>query len=441
MGYVSVIGALALAAYLALYFAAWGAFARRHLERPLRSLFILPAAWVVLEYLRSILLTGFGWNPLAHTQWNWLEILQVAEVTGAWGIGFLIVLVNAALFQCLRRDAPARTRKVCAAVALLLLGTAFAYGRLRLPVVGSYPSSTFRVCLAQGDIPQVQKWEETFRDEIWGRYEGAMREAARGKPQIIVWPETAVPGFLEEPPVRARLEELARSADCALLAGVPTEQVSTGLLFNSAALFDREGREMERYDKIHLVPFGEYVPLKPLFGWLENVVPIGDFSPGRAFTVFRLPSEGPPGQPWVARFSVLVCFEDLFPGLARGFVREGARWLVVITNDAWFGRSAASLQHLQASVLRAVENRVWVARAANTGWTGFVDSAGRRFGIRRFEPGVATGQLPSYTEVDESPAPYTRWGDWFVALCALLAAGLPLRRGSGQAFLPSRRQI
>ena len=464
MGYVSAAGALLLAGYLALFFAAWGWLANRTMasaswtkkslgsrqiassaSRPPRNdmLLILPAAWVVLEYLRSVLLTGFGWNPLAHTQWKWPEVIQLAELTGAWGISFLVVLVNVALFQFLRRDVSARSRRWAAFAGLTLLGLTAGYGWLRLPGVGSYPSGTFRVCLVQGNIPQTHKWDEAFREEIWQRYERLTQEAARANPQVLVWPETAAPNFLEEPDVRGRLERVARSAAAALLAGVPTERLSSGLLYNSAVLLDGGSRQVDRYDKLHLVPFGEYVPLKLLFGWLENVVPIGDFSPGERFTVFQLPPPAARGAWEVSRFSVLICFEDLFPGLARTFVREGARWLVVITNDGWFGRSAASLQHLQASVLRAVENRVWVARAANTGWTGFVDPAGRRrsaepvSGLRpaipRFEPGVAAEDLPSYTVTDESLSLYTRWGDWFPALCGLLAVGL--------SFLPSKRKL
>jgi apolipoprotein N-acyltransferase len=190
--------------------------------------------------------------------------------------------------------------------------------------------------------------------------------------------------------VSDRLSAIARAVRIPLLVGTPVGEGDK--IFNAALLIDPEGNILQEYRKVHLVPFGEYVPLGPVFSWLRKFVLMGDFSPGHEFTVFR-PSS-------IAPFSVLICFEDLFPYLSRRFIREGARWLIVITNDAWFGRSAASLQHLQASVFRAIEGRVWVVRAANTGWSGFIDPAGRRrpfpSQVPRFEPGVAIAEIVSF---------------------------------------------
>ncbi len=432
VGYVTVSGMLVLAAYLSLYLGLWGWFVQHVIASPppvqwrakqSLLLFTLPAAWVLLEYVRSFLLSGFGWNLLAHTQWNWIPLIQIADLTGVWGVSFLLVLANTAAYQFLRNR---RRGWVSLAIAGLAILAALGYGTRRIRQMDACtPVPGFKVALLQGNIPQKLKWDESFQEAIWKRYEELTVQAAAQRPDLIVWPETAVPGFFEEISIRRRLAPLLSSAGTAVLAGVPTEDLATEQLRNTAVLLAPDGMERGRYDKLHLVPFGEFIPFKPILGWLENVVPIGDFSAGRAFAVF------PPDAP-VRPFSVLICFEDIFPGLSRRFVRAGADWLLVITNDGWFGRSAASLQHLQCSVFRAVEGRVWVGRAANTGWTGFIDAAGRRAAsaqIPRFQPGVAMGALPA---VSPEPSFYVRWGDGFVLLCLALTAW---------ALFPSRRRL
>ncbi|MBI3616406.1 MAG: apolipoprotein N-acyltransferase [Candidatus Omnitrophica bacterium] len=460
--HVTIPGTILLIPYLALYFGVWGWLARR-LTVPsgtglsLRLLFGLPAAWVVLEYLRGHLLTGLGWNLLAHTQWNWISLIQIADLTGVYGVSFLVVLVNVAVWEWVRRrhfEAKPRnlTRSVISnevrdleisrhfvarddiiAGGFLLL--ALVYGNVRLQQIGAADagSSSFKVSIVQGNIPQPQKWDDAFAEAIWKRYESLIQEAAKAKPDLILWPETSVPGFLDDALVADRLRKIAQESRTPFLAGVPLIRTAPDHLsgrqiereYNSAALIGSDGTVLERYDKVHLVPFGEYLPLQPVLGWLRNFVLMGEFSPGNRYTVFR--SGVPP-------FSVLICFEDLFPGLSRRFVREGAEWLVVITNDAWFKHSAASLQHLQASVFRAVENRVWVVRAANTGWSGFVDPCGRRLPppsqAPRFKPGVAAAELAVPAAAMSRPTFYGRWGDWFIWLCLLFL---------GWAFLPSRK--
>ncbi len=393
IGHVTIPGLVLLVAYLALFFGAWGWLANRFVVRG--SWFVmlgLAGAWVLLEILRSILLTGFGWNLLAHTQWNWIPIIQIADVASVYGVSFLVALVNIAVWQAVRGQ------KLCLLLSVLCLLSVWSYGTLRLRQLSDPSFPSFTVAVVQGNIPQTQKWDEAFAEAIWKRYEWLTQEAAKSRPDLILWPETAVPDYLEDPGVSARVTRIASEVKVPLLVGGPFG-VDSGDVFNSAALIDPEKGIVERYDKLHLVPFGEYVPLGPLLSWLRRFILMGDFSPGHRWTVFSLPviaRSGATNQS-LPSFSVLICFEDLFPGLARRFVREGARWLVVITNDAWFGRSAASLQHTQCSVFRAIENRVWVVRAANTGWSGFIDPAGRRLPpphqVPRFEPGVAAATL------------------------------------------------
>jgi apolipoprotein N-acyltransferase len=209
-------------------------------------------------------------------------------------------------------------------------------------------------------------------------------------------------------------------------------------LTNSAALLGQDGSVTARYDKLHLVPFGEFVPGESVMPWLRNLLPpIGDFVPGHHYTVFSMPMRNAEfgmrngysalRTPHSAlQFSVLVCFEDVFPELARRFVQRGAQWLVTITNDAWFGNTAAPYQHAQASTFRAVELRVPMVRAANTGWSGCIDSRGRWVasvrdprGEELFVEGVAVCEVT----VGDTSTVYHRWGDWFAWLCLLGCLG------------------
>jgi apolipoprotein N-acyltransferase len=237
-----------------------------------------------------------------------------------------------------------------------------------------------------------------------------VHDAVEQKPDAIIIPETALPVYWEEPGVAQRVAEWVRANKTPMLIGVPTADLQTEQVYNSAVWVGADGVEQARYSKIHLVPFGEYIPIRPVFGWLKQYFPIADFSHGKEWTVFTLT---PPSSPQLS-FSVLICFEDLFPELGRQFALKGAQALFVITNDAWFQQSAGSLQHLQASVFRAVENRVCIGRAANTGWSGFIDPVGRRYGaLRRFKPGAST--QPVWASGTRSF--YTRTGDWFPWLC------------------------
>jgi apolipoprotein N-acyltransferase len=478
--HVTLIGWLLLCADLGLFFACFGllAFRLSTIHRPPStvSFLLLPSVWVMLEYVRSHLLSGFGWNLLAYSQTSWLPIIQVADLTGAWGVSWLIVAVNVALEQSLVAVATERQRlrvasgPVAAATAMVL--TVVGYGVVRLaqfddaslprtpsatqrggsamPYGGSSEprAEVVRVAVVQGNIPQAQKWDEAFAAVILERYERLTRQAAVARPDLIVWPETAVPGYLNletgdrgqetgEGELTRRVLELSRSVGVPLLVGAPRAHESSPLTWqatNSAVLME-DGTIRQWYDKLHLVPFGEFIPFERAFPWLrEALPPIGDFVPGRSHTVFATAirdeefgireSDSAFRTPHSAlAFSTLICFEDVFPELARRFVREGARMLIVITNDAWFGPTAAAYQHAQASTFRAVELRVPVARAANTGWSGCLDAGGRwtgrvqdPAGRELFVEGATTCELP----LGLGESVYGRFGDWFVLACLLV---------------------
>jgi apolipoprotein N-acyltransferase len=470
--HVTVLGWVLLGAYQALYFGAfgwavvlgWSAPARAQgrerrrldMERPWGKAYAfagIPALWVALEYARSHLLSGVGWNLLAYSQAPQPHFIQFADLTGAWGVSFVIVLANVALAEMAdavawargKREADRRafqraTGHVAWATAALLILTGYGLWRLgradaALPV---------RVAVVQGNIPQEEKWDETQREPILSRYDALTRAAAQAGPDLIVWPETSVPGYLGlDEPLTRRIAEVAGSSGAPLLVGAPHGRLEgvNWKLRNGAALVDAAGVS-RWHDKLHLVPYGEFIPFERMFPWLRELLPpIGDFVPGTEDTVFRLPVTGyrlPDASHPALAFSVLVCFEDLFPELSRRFVLEGAQLLLVITNDAWFGPTAAAYQHAQASTLRAVELRVPVVRAANTGWSGCIDAAGRWLGSVRDEQGKELFVAGTHTcEVAPGAAEslYLYWGDWFALLCVGVALIVvwPRRRRSSMA--------
>jgi len=419
--HVTLIGWVVLCVYLALYFALFGWFVRPFsVSRSPFHLLVIPATWVSLEFLRSHLLSGLGWNLLAYSQTPWLALIQMADVTGAWGVSYLIVLVNVALAGLFTRGVPLSSAVRHAVVAVACVLIAVWYGTWRLPGLGS--SQTVRVSVVQGNIPQEEKWDDAHRQDILARYAALTATAASTHPSLIVWPETSVPGALGiDEELTQQVIALASRTGRPLLVGTPVPTIADArvTLRNSAILVDPEGTLTQRYDKLHLVPFGEFVPFERVIPWLRNLLPpIGDFYPGREYAVFTIEVRNSP-----LRFSVLICFEDLFPNLARRFVQRGAQLLLVITNDAWFGPSAAAYQHAQASTLRAVELRVPVARAANTGWSGCIDSLGHWTGSVRgaqgaelFIEGTHTCDLP----LGPGDSVYRRWGDWFAGLCLVM---------------------
>ncbi|OGX37537.1 MAG: apolipoprotein N-acyltransferase, partial [Omnitrophica WOR_2 bacterium RIFCSPHIGHO2_02_FULL_68_15] len=417
--HVTLLGWLLLTAYQALYFGlfgwlvalGWAAPARATgpqkqrlgTDRPWGKAYAfagIPAIWVALEYARSHLLSGLGWNLLAYSQAPQLHVIQLADLTGAWGVSFVIVLVNVSLAEMADAVAWAKEKRIADQLAfqratahvtwaILSLLIVMGYGSWRLANVAGEPA--VRVTVVQGNIPQEEKWDEARLDSILARYETLTRAAAQAGPQLIVWPETSVPGYLGlDEPLTRRIVNIAGAAGTLLLVGAPHARPAGAewTIMNGAALVDAAGVS-RWHDKLHLVPFGEFIPLERMFPWLRELLPpIGDFVPGQEYTVFHVGSGfGVRGSGQLS-FSVLVCFEDLFPELSRRFVREGARLLLVITNDAWFGPTAAAYQHAQASTLRAVELRVPVVRAANTGWSGCIDAAGRWTGSVRDASGA-----------------------------------------------------
>jgi apolipoprotein N-acyltransferase len=376
--HVTLAGTILLILYLALYFGLFGFFVSSYLlsttylpALPVRQaggrqatycLLFISSIWVLLEYIRSHLLTGFPWALLGYSQYLNLPIIQIADVTGAWGVSFLIMLVNIVVYLALIKKQKRAIILSCLLCVLVSLG----YGYYKINFLKkSAIQKSIRVSVVQGNIPQDLKWDINLRDFIIDRYVKLTLQAIKDNPDLIIWPEAALPVVLEEEPFYyEKVKDLVKEIKTPVVLGAVT--LRNGHYYNSSLLVSDQGENLELYDKLHLVPFGEYIPLKKILGFLETVVPIGEITPGKEYKVFKRP----------AKFSVLICFEDLFPELSRRFVKKGANFLVNITNDAWYKMSSAPYQHLQASVFRAVENRVFLVRSANTGVSCFIGPSG-----------------------------------------------------------------
>lgn len=418
--------AVLLGAYLAPYLGLFG-LALNFVSRRtgISPAFTAPCLWVPLEYLRSHAdFMSLPWALLGHSQYRNLPLIQIASVTGVYGVSFLIVMVNAVVAEALHSRLPSRRRDewvprrpsllVSATVAGLLLGTALVYGLATLsrPAQGK----SLRVAVVQGNIPQRVRWERDLRQRNLDTHARLTREAARnGAASLIVWPETSVPGDLGSDPLLFQsLSALARETNSHLLVGSALrpkggrqEPAGKRSFHNSAFLISPAGGAAGPYHKIRLVPFGEYLPHKGVLPWPSRYAArAGEFIPGSQYTLF--PVHG-------TALGVVICWENIFPDLFRQFVKRGAAFMVNMTNEAWFGETAAPYQVLAITVFRAVENRVAVVRAANTGISGVIDPHGHILGTIRdggrelFVEGTLTADLP----LGAGRTLYTLYGDIF----------------------------
>jgi len=393
----------------------------------------LAGVWVVIEWTRNWLLGGFPWLPLAASQWQRMSVIQVASFTGAGGISFVLIMMNIGasayahrLFfeglQGFRR----RSQEFLFALFLLLACLCLMVSETINRAQFSVPLG--RIALVQPEIPQSEKWDPAEQPKDWAILQRLTLLAAAGRPDLILWPEAAAPGWVKgDPQFQAQLEDLvARSRVPLLLGGVGAENPGrpTEKDFNGAFVATPDlGLQTAYYAKRHLVPFGEYVPFRSLFPKLAKIVPIGgDFQAGTdaAPLLIHLPHG-------TMAFGVLVCYEDIFPALARDTTLAGADVLTVLSNDAWYGEGAESPQHAAESVLRAVEARRPVLRCTNGGWSGWIDEFGAiRQTLtdengREFFRGAESIDVTRDSRWVNQQSFYVQHGDWFVLVCAILA--------------------
>ncbi|MFC1844653.1 apolipoprotein N-acyltransferase [Thermodesulfobacteriota bacterium] len=441
--WVSVPALLLLALYMSSFLALFCALMSSAWKK--NEVFVVwggPFLWVGLDYLRSFLFSGFPWQDLAYSQYKALFLIQIADLTGHFGVTFHIVLVNSitALLFVLWRDNRAVAESSLSVLMTLRIRNAWRYAvlptlcimlavmaynilRYRLISEEISVSPKMKIALVQGNVEQDQKWSPAMRLQTIDIYTELSKQAlgqGNESPILLVWPETALPFLINDNPYFKRLKkELIAKEKIWLLTGAPfyekkgigkSQQATGGISsYNSAYLLTPEGKISARYDKQHLVPFGEYVPFSkflPLPGPLvEN---IGNFSAGKPIRPLSCQS---------AEIGVLICFESIFPKLARDWTSRGANLLVNITNDAWFGRSSAPWQHLSMAVFRTLENRRSLARSANTGVSAFIDPLGRTTDTSPlFQPYYLVAEVPLL----QAKTIFVGFGHYFGLLCLLV---------------------
>jgi apolipoprotein N-acyltransferase len=419
------------------YLAAWWTLPRM-LGKPtptrLATLLGLAAVWVIIEWTRTWFLGGFPWLPLAASQWQMVSMLQIAAYTGAGGVSFVVVAVNlgfAAYAHRLFREGATglnkRSQEFFLALFLVLVCFSVHVQQTFNRVFFNVPLG--RVAIVQPYIPQTLKWDPASDREILDVLTRETLAAAASKPDLILWPEAATPWKVRgDDGMRRFVEDLARRAGVPIVLGsIAVERTAGGNedWYNGAFVVTPDrGLQAEYYAKRQLVPFGEFVPLRFLLGWLEKFVPVGgDFRPGTSAVPLSVPVRGES-----LAVGALICYEDIYPALSRDAVRTDASALVVLTNNGWFGEGGAAQQHAAHSVLRAVETRRPLLRCGNGGWSGWIDEFGAVRSVATDEKGsiyfrgTKTINVTRDSRWIGQDSVFVAYGQWFM----LVSAGLAL---------------
>ena len=378
-----------------------------------RALLIAPCAWVAVELARTRI-TGFPWDLLGTCQVDNVPLSRIATVTGVYGLSLEIMIVGSAWAAAFLVRREKRNQLLLAAIAASLVLQA---GRLiPAPALPADKVAT----LVQANIPILEgsDWtREYFTTTLHDLGNLSAHSSANPKPNLIVWPESPAPFYSSDPLFRNAVSSFARESNAWMLVGsIGINSMGTGggqasEFYNSAQLVSPTGDWSSRYDKMHLVPFGEYVPFKRMFAFAGGLTKeVGDFSPG----VSREPLEADG-----AKLGVFICYESIFPDEIRQFAAQGAQVLVNVSNDGWYGDSGAYAQHLKQARMRAVENARWLLRDTNTGVTASIDPYGRI--VARVPRKVRTALEAPYAPSNATTF-YTRHGDWFAYLCAIITA-------------------
>jgi len=416
---LAILSLVSLSLYLAIFFGIFTWFFNLlSLRLPNYLVCIGGAAlWVTLEWVRGVLLGGFPWLLIGYSQWRWIRIIQIVEYTGVYGLSFLILIVNIAFIVILQefelfRKRPSRVIPYILPFLLVFLAHLYGNSVIRSGDYEFDGKSVRRVAILQGSTDQYKKWNRSYRKEIMGVYTNLVLRASEQNPDIVVWPESAVPGYmLKEADILKWIREVVKRSSIFHIIG--SVHYIEDDYYNSAFLLSPRGNVLGRYDKTHLVPFGEFVPFRMILSKFIGVLnELGGFTDGDSYRLLN-------GYREV--FGVLICFESIFPYISRRSVRMGADYLVNITNDAWFLKTAAPYQHYIMGTFRAIENRRCLIRAANTGISGIVDPLGRTLAkTELFEEGVLLG---SVFKVDRLSF-YTRFGDLFTYVCMIFTVFL-----------------
>jgi apolipoprotein N-acyltransferase len=424
---VAVLAMLLLALYLAIFPGLTAVITSRLINRAgAPALLFAPAAWVATEFFRGYLFGGFPWVPLGNSQVTVLPVAQLASVLGVYGLSALVAFVNASIAFALL--APRRARIATLAVAAVLLVGVSTWGTMRIADGSLTRQGTpLRVGLVQPNIEQAAKWDPREARRIFTTHIAMTRDLVHRGAQYVLWPESSTPFMFEEDAQgQAAVRDLAREVGVPILFG--SDQLvrgSTPRMFNAAFLLSPSGATAAVYRKIHLVPFGEFIPFKQ---WLYFVSPLveslAEFAPGTQMVMLPIGTH---------LTSTAICYEVVYPGLIREAVNSGSELLTTITNDGWYGHSSAPFQHFSMASMRAIEQGRYLARSANTGISGVVDPYGRVVQQSKIFEQVGIVQE---VRLLKSRTLYSVLGDAiaYVAIALIAAALMTVGRHGGQSY-------
>lgn len=432
--YVTLLGYILLVAYTALYF---GVFTIAVYQLPWKSgiLFHLSVAaiWVSLEWVRSWLLTGFPWGNLGYTQWKNPPAIQIASFTGVYGVSFVIIMFNFGIASVVSRMSQWRVELYASIPPILLAIFCIGYGYIIIPNDQNKSETSMEVGLVPGNIPQIDKWNPNKFNGIFQKYINLTRKAAVEEPDLIIWPETTVRGQVLSGEWKSHhilFKQMLNSIGGTPMLIGATDSDALGHIYNRVISVSAEGEILGKYAKMHLVPFGEYVPLNK---YLPNIIQFKPFEHGKSAELLPISiDQGNDKFDSSVKLGTSICFESAFPNHFRQFVRKGANAMGILTNDAWFVGTSFPQLHLAMAPIRAVENRIAVFRCANGGYTCAIDSYGR-ITTSYVTPDNNEDYVIADIELSRGNLTiYTRYGDWFAILCFLVTLSLMSLRISQQ---------
>jgi len=395
----------------------------------IKAIALLPVIWISIEYLRSLGRFGFTWNNLCYTQLYFLPLIQISDIFGSFGLSFFVVMVNSILYLLFFKDISLRARKILLSFICISFAIVFIYGIIRISMYSekSNKGKFIRVGIVQPNIDPNEKWTKIYYDDVMNTLYNYTDSVAEHNVNLVVWPETAVPVYLRlnQHGEMVRIRNKMKEHKVYLLTGVPDFKRIGGeyKYYNSAFLIPPDEGSIPTYSKLRLVPLGEYIPLSSVFPELGNInFGQGNFESGDSITIFKINTSNTSdtNSKSEVKFTVAICYESSFPDIVRKGVKKGSEMLVVISNDAWFGMTSAPYLHAEISRFRAVENRIPVVRAANTGVSMFIMPDGkvkRKIGFNKkgyLVADVLTGTGSLNTKI----------GDWFSILNTITLAVL-----------------
>jgi len=407
----AIISMVAAILYLSIFWILFGFLCCSYHKMTGYGISILPFLWVSIEYLRSFGPLSFPWINLALTQTFSLPLIQIADVTGSMGISFWIVILNMIIYIAIISN---NSKKQILSIGVLLLLVIFLLGFFRISYIKNiYADNKINVSIVQPNIDPNLKWEQNFRDRIFNTMDSLHNEAILLNPDFILWPEAALPTYLRINYSKRRpILQKVKKSNIPLLTGTPDriEREDNQIDYYNAAIFIKPNGSTKMYYKIHLVPFAESIPFSNYFSFLKKLnFGQANFTAGSEYTLFNVDS---------ISFANLICYESSIPKIARKFVNLGAKFVTIETNDSWCGHSSGVYQHFQIAKIRAVENRIPIARSANTGISGLILPTGKVNKKMHFnKQGILLANIP----IKNISSFYTKYGDWFALICALIS--------------------